>query len=219
MSGLLKNSFYGALGSAKILLVFFLAAGVALLISGNAAILMLYGFITATAFSFVAVSGIRREAATKWNKYELTAPVRRKDIVECRYINHIIWIGAGILLSGIFIGLTVFFHGNTYFYYEVRDPLTLFCVNAATALFMGALFYPAVYFFGTDRSEIIIIISVLGAIGLTLGTMWAINAGHDFSSLSDPEYFLCMAIYMAVAIASFFLSYFLTNFIYRKKEY
>ncbi|HCC37053.1 MAG TPA: ABC-2 transporter permease [Treponema sp.] len=219
MNGLLKNCFYGALGSAKILLAFFLAAGMALLISGNPTLLNVFGLITATVFSFNAVSSVRKEAATKWNKYELTAPVRRKDIVKCRYINHIIWISVGIVLSAIFIGLTALFHGNNYFYYEVRDPLTLFCVNTATALLMGTLFYPAIYFFGTDRSEIMIILSVLGAIGLTLGTIWAINAGHNFSSLSDPEYFLCMVVFMAVAIASFILSYFLTNFIYRKKEY
>lgn len=219
MNGLLKNSFYGALGSAKILLAVFLAAGIALLISGNPTLLNILGLITATVFSFNAVSGFRKEAATKWSKYELTAPVRRKDIVKCRYINHIIWISAGVLLSAVFIGLTVLFHGNNYFYYEVRDPLTLFCVSTATALFMGTLFYPAIYFFGTDRSEIMIIVSLLGAIGLSIGTMWAINAGYDFSSLSDPEYFLCLAVFMAVAIISFVLSYFLTYFIYRRKEY
>jgi hypothetical protein len=60
---------------------------------------------------------------------------------------------------------------------------------------------------------------VLGAIGLTLGTMWAINAWHDFNTLSDPEYYLCMVVFMAVAIVSFVASYFSTNFIYCKKEY
>jgi hypothetical protein len=219
MNGLLKNSFYGALGSAKILLVFFLAAGIVLLVSGNPTLLTVLGLISATVFSFNAVSGFRKEASTKWNKYELTAPVRRKDIVKCRYINHLIWVGAGVLLSAAFIGLTVLFHGNNYFYYEVRDPLTLFCVSTGTALYMGTLFYPAIYFLGTDRSEVIIIVSLLGAIGLSFGTMWAINAGYGFNSLSDPEYYLCMAVFMAVAIASFVLSYFLTNFIYHRKEY
>lgn len=219
MNGLLKNSFYGALGSAKVLLAFFLAAGLWLLISGNPSLLNVFGLVTATAFSFNAVSGIRKEAATKWSKYELTAPVRRKDIVKCRYINHIIWIGAGLLLSAFFIGLTVLVHGNNYFYYEVRDPLTLFAMSLGVSLFMGTIFYPATYFFGTDRSEIMIILSLLGAIGLTIGTIWMINAGHDFSSLSDAEYFMCLAVFMGVVIASFVLSYFLTNFIYSRKEY
>lgn len=219
MNGLLKNSFYGALGSAKILLAFFVVAGFALMITGNPSFLNIFGLITATVFSFNAVSGLRKEAATKWNKYELTAPVRRKDIVKCRYINHIIWVSVGVLLSAVFIGLTVLFHGNNYFYYSVRDPLTLVCVGSGTALFMGTLFYPAIYFFGTDKSEIIIIVSLLGAIGLSLGTMWIINAGYGFRSLSDPEYYLCMTIFMAVVIVSFILSYFATNIIYRQKEY
>ena len=219
MTGLLKNNFYGALGSAKILLAVFLAVGIGLLISANHTLLNIYGLVTATVFSFNAVSGFRKEASTKWNKYELTAPVRRKDIVKSRYINHIIWIGAGLLLSAVFIGLTILFHGNNYFYYEVRDPLTLFSMSVGASLFMGTLFYPAVYFFGTDRSEIMIILSLLGAIGLTFGTIWVINAGHDFSSLSDAKYFLCLAFFLGVAVVSFILSYFLTNFIYRRKEY
>ncbi len=218
MKGLLKNQFYGALGSALVLLAFFVAVGIGLLISGNPSLLNIYVLVASTAFAFNAVSGFRKEASSKWSKYELTTPVARKEIVKSRYISHGLWVFAGIILSALFVVLTLAIHGNHYFYYDVRDPLMLFCCGAGTALLMGTLFYPAIYLLGTDKSEIIMIISLLGSIGITIGIIWILNAAYDFRSVSDAEFYLNVAIYMVILLVSFVLSYFLTTFIYRRKD-
>ncbi len=219
MIGLLKNNFYGAIGSAVIFLVVFLTAGLALLITGNPSLLNILVIVSATAFAFNAISGFRKEASTKWNKYELTTPVRRKDIVKSRYISHIIWIVVGVVLSVVFVGLTVLLHGNLYFYHVIRDPLTLFCLSAGIALLVGTLYYPAIYLFGADRSEVIIIISLLGAVGIAFAIIWLINAGNDFNVLSEPEYYLFIFLFLGIIVVLFLLSYFLTVAIYRGKEY
>lgn len=219
MIGLLKNNFYGAIGSAVIFLVVFLSAGLALLITGNPPLLNILVIISATAFAFNAASGFRKEASTKWNKYELTTPVRRKDIVKSRYIGHLIWIVVGVVLSAVFVSLAVLLHGNLYFYHVVRDPLTLFCLSVGIALLVGTLYYPAIYLFGADRNEVIIIISLLGAVGIAFAIIWLINARNDFKVLSDPEYYLFIALFLGIVIVLFLLSYFLTVAIYRGKEY
>mgnify|MGYP000551380036 CR=1 FL=1 len=218
MKGLLKNQFYGAIGSTMVLLIIFSVAGIGLIISGNPSVLTIYVLASPTAFAFNAVASIRKEAASKWNKYELTAPVRRKEIVKSRYIHHAVCVFTGILLSALFIGLTVVIHGNSFFYDVSRDPLTLFCIGTGIALLMGTLFYPGVYLLGTDKSEIIIITSLLGSIGITAGIIWLLNAAHGFHALSNPEFYLTLAIYMGIVIISFCLSYFLTTLIYRKKD-
>ena len=219
MIGLLKNNFYGALGGAVILLAFFSLAGLGLLISGNPSLLTIFVLISATAFAFNAVSGFRKEASTKWNKYELITPVMRKDIIKSRYISHIIWVVSGLVLAVVFVGLTVLIHGNRFFYYELRDPLSLFCVSIGISLFMGALFYPLIYFLGADKNEIVMIISLIGAVGLTIGTLWLTNAAYGFEPVSDPEFYLSISVFMATAVLSFLLSYFLSRSIYRRKEY
>lgn len=219
MIGLLKNSFYGAIGSAVIVLVVFSAAGLVLLITGNPALLNVLVIISATTFAINTVSGFRKEASTKWNKYELTTPVRRKDIVKSRYISHISWVIFGIVLSAVFVGLAVLVHGNLYFYHVVRDPLTLFCLSAGIALLMGTLYYPAIYLFGADRNEVIIIFSLLGAVGIAFAIIWLINAGNDFNVLSDPEYYFFMALFLGIVITLFLFSYVLTVAIYRRKEW
>lgn len=218
MKGLLKNQFYGAIGSAVVLLAFFAAVGIGLLISGNPSLLNIYVLVAATAFAFNAVSGFRKEASSKWSKYELTTPVGRKDIVKSRFINHTLWVLAGIILSALFVVLTLAIHGNRYFYYDVRDPLMLFSCGTGLALLMGAIFYPAIYLLGTDKSEIMMIISLLGSVGITVGIIWILNAAYDFRSVSDTEFYLNVMIYMVIVLVSFVLSYFLTTFIYRRKE-
>ncbi|WMJ89237.1 ABC-2 transporter permease [Anaerocolumna sp. MB42-C2] len=217
--GLLKNSFYGAIGSAIIFLIVFLTAGLVLLITGSPALLNVLVVISATAFAINAVSGFRKEASTKWNKYELAAPVRRKDIVKSRYISYMSWIIFGIILSAVFAGLAVLVHGNLYFYHVIRDPLTLFCLSIGIALLMGTLYYPAIYLFGADRNEVIIIISLLDAVGIAFAIIWLINAGNDFNVLSDPEYYFFIALFLGIVIILFLLSYVLTVAIYRRKEY
>jgi hypothetical protein len=218
MKGLLRNQFYGALSSAVVLLIFFVAIGIGLLISGNPSLLNIYALVTATAFTFNAISGFRKEASSKWSKYELTTPVGRKEIVKSRFINHALWVLAGIILSALFVVLTLAIHGNHYFYYDVRDPLMLFCCGTGIALLMGTIFYPSIYLLGTDKSEIIMIISLLGSVGITVGIIWMLNAAYDFQPVTDTEFYLNVMIYMMIVLVSFVLSYFLTTLIYRRRE-
>ncbi|RCX06901.1 ABC-2 family transporter [Anaerobacterium chartisolvens] len=219
MIGLLKNNFYGAIGSAFFIFAVFVTAGLALLITGNPSLLNLLVILSGTAFSFNAIAGFRKEAATKWNKYELTMPVRRKDIVKSRYIGHVSWIIVGIVLAAVFVGFTLLVHGDRYFYHVVRDPLTLFCLSVGIALLLGALYYPAIYLFGADKSEVLIITGLLGAVGIAFGIIWLINAGNDFQSLADPEYYLFISVFMGIIVSLFALSYLLTIFVFNKKEY
>jgi len=219
MNGLLKNQFYGAIGSFFILLAFFIFTGIILLITGNPTLLTFFAVVATIAFTFNATASLRKEASSNWSKYELTTPVRRKDVTKSRYINHAIWAMFGIILSAFFVGLTVAIHGNLYFYHTVRDPLMLFCIGTGVALLTGSLFYPSIYFFGTDKSEILMIISLLGAAGITAGMIWLLNAAYSFKPMTDFQFYITTAIYMATVIISFVLSYFLTTYIFNRKEY
>ena len=219
MKGLLKNQFYGAIGGAAVLIVFFGAVGAWLLISANPSLLNIYVLVIATAFAFNAVSGLRKESSSKWIRYQLTTPVTRRDIVKSRFVNHVFWVLVGVLLSALFVILALAIHGNQYFYYSIRDPLILFCCGTGIALLMGVIFYPVIYLLGTDKSEIIMIISLLGSIGITSGVFWAYNSVYDFKSVSDLKFYLGVTIYMVLVFVLLILSYFLTTVIYRKKEY
>lgn len=219
MKGLIKNQMYGAWGSAVVLFAFAIAAGLYLVCTGNPSFMTIFVLAAATIFAINAVASLRKEASSKWCNYVLTTPTTRKVIVKSRYVHHAIWLTIGLMVSALFVAFTVAIHGNRFFHYTFRDPLTLFSMSMGTGVLMGALFYPAVYLLGTDKSEIMMILSLLVSIGLTLGITWLLNAAYSFKALSDTEYYISIGAYWVIVIAAFIASYYLTVFVYRKKEY
>lgn len=125
MKGLLKNNFYGVIENLKIALAFVMLVGVLLLITGEATLLSAFSLIAPPIIALLMVSCVRKESASKWEKYKLTLPVRRKAIIESQYISHTIWSISGVVIVAVFMTLTVFIHGDQYFYYGFRDAITL----------------------------------------------------------------------------------------------
>ena len=86
MKGLLKNNFYGVIENLKIALAFVMLVGVLLLITGEATLLSAFSLIAPPIIALLMVSCVRKESASKWEKYKLTLPVRRKAIIESQGI-------------------------------------------------------------------------------------------------------------------------------------
>ena len=104
MKGLLKNNFYGVIENLKIALAFVMLVGVLLLITGEATLLSAFSLIAPPIIALLMVSCVRKESASKWEKYKLTLPVRRKAIIESQYISHTIWSISGVELCLLFMG-------------------------------------------------------------------------------------------------------------------
>lgn len=219
MKGLLRNSFYGAMGSAFVTLAIFVVLGIAVIITADSTLLIIFSLASATVFTINALSSFRKEAATNWYKHMLTAPIRRKDIVKSRYISHTLWCLGGMILVVAFVGITVLFHGNRFFYNGIRDPITLLCIGLGIPTLMGSIFYPLIYLFGSDKNELMMILALAGAAGITAGVIGLINMCYEHHPISDAEYFAGLSVYMGVVVVSFFSSYFLAAFIDRRKEY
>lgn len=87
----------------------------------------------------------------------------------------------------------------------------MFVLGMGISLFTGALFFPIAYLVGIDKSETILIISVLLAIGLAV---LILNALNQFIA----DFIVRMAIFILSYIIFFIASYILTLGIYSKKE-
>ena len=74
MKGLLKNNFYGVIENLKIALAFVMLVGVLLLITGEATLLSAFSLIAPPIIALLMVSCVRKESASKWEKYKLTLP-------------------------------------------------------------------------------------------------------------------------------------------------
>lgn len=213
MKGLFLDNFYKTVGSIKLFAFLVLAVGIAVLVTGNSTTLELFVYIAITALSVNGVTGMRKDADVKWNKLELTLPVRRSDIIKSKYISYLFWVLIGIVTASIFTALAVVIHGNVFFVYGFRDLSSLFTLGTAIALLVGALFYPLAYLFGVDKSETLLVVSVIGSIGLAIFFIWIVNLDGMLS------YYTRLSIFGFIAILIFFISYIITNIIFSRKEF
>lgn len=213
MKGLFLDNFYKTVGSIKLFAFLVLGVGIAVLVTGNATTLELFVYIAITALSVNGVTGMRKDADVKWSKLELTLPVRRSDIIKSKYISYLFWVLIGIVTASIFTALAVAIHGNVFFVYGFRDVSSLFTLGTAIALMAGALFYPLAYLFGVDKSETLLVVSVIGSIGLAIFFIWIVNLNEILG------YYTRLGIFGFIAVLIFFLSSIITTIIYHRKEF
>lgn len=205
MKGLLKNNFYGVIENLKIALAFVMLVGVLLLITGEATLLSAFSLIAPPIIALLMVSCVRKESASKWEKYKLTLPVRRKAIIESQYISHTIWSISGVVIVAVFMTLTVFIHGDQYFYYGFRDAITLVLGGGILAILIGAFSYPLYYLWGAEKTEVILIISVIGSIGIVFALTMLVNTFSD-GNVSDTLYYISLLVVTAITIITFIFS-------------
>ncbi len=132
-----------------------------------------YMLLAMIGFSLNSIAILRKESATKWSKYKLTAPVKRSAIVQNYFLNLLLWMIVGMIFAGIGVALSIMLHGFPFD--RNTDVFMLFVADIGISLFMGAIFFPLFYLGGEERNEVFLVISVLCGIGLVMGLTTLIN--------------------------------------------
>lgn len=205
MIGLMWNGFYSSVGNLKLFLIIVLAAAGITLATGNATAQELFVYIAITAFSINAVVSARKDAVARWDKYEITLPVCRREIIACKYLSYALWVIVGITVAAVVTTLTTLLHGLT-------GGCSMFALGTGISLLTGAFFYPLSYIAGVDKSETILIVSILLSIGIAIVILQILN---QFLASFAIRTVLFIAFYLMV----FAISYGITQGIYQKKEF
>ncbi len=219
MKGLLKNNFLGVIENIKILFPLVAALGIVLSVTGDASLLHIFSFTIAPILSVLAALCLRKETLSKWYKYKISLPVKRKTIVQSYYISHLCWCLVGMLTVTLFMSVTVIGHGNQYFYYGFRDAVTLILGGGVLSVFVASVFYPLYYYLGSEKIEITAILSLAISIGFLVGISMIINIVVGDKQISDIEYYMSLLMILGITGAAFLGSYFLSVYIFQKKEY
>lgn len=150
MNGLIKSNFYAAFPNEKIFTAIMVIFGTFVVAVDNKipTLLMCFVLLSLVGFSIIAIASLRKEHASKWLKYKLTTPMRRKDIVRSYFISQLIWLMAGILFAAIGLSLSILFHG--YPFSSNTDILMLFISGISVNLFMCAIFFPLLQVLGEE---------------------------------------------------------------------
>lgn len=212
MRGLIRNNLYSM--ESNILLAFVLSAFLAvsaLLMKSPAATPYI---IAIQVFLFVVNIGtsLRADEMSKWSKYEITLPVSRGNLVLAKYVSVVI-----LLVLGIFMGaVTVLLSCVSGHMMTLPTLLRGFEVGLTLSFFSIAVMYPLVMKFGTEKNELILILSTFGAIGMQLLTAACLAQWTDGMNMRHP---LVEAVSTFIAIIVFFVSYFVSVKIHKGKEF
>ena len=219
VKGLLRNNFYMVCSNIALFSVIMLFMGIFVLARNRDVhswmiVYMLLGMI---GFSAISMTGIRRESACKWSKYKLTTPVKRSDIVKSYFLSQLLWLFSGMLFSAFVILLFILLHGFVPFD-KNTDAFMVYVVGIGCSLFMESVFFPLFCVGGEGKNEIFLIVSLFCGIFAIMGlsTLWNNLLGTELDTF---QIILGGTAILVLAAAAFTLSYFLTVYIYKRKEF
>lgn len=212
MKGLIQNNLYSMENS--ILIAFIISIFLAILPLGGVNPTFLPMIISIQIFVFVVniCTSLRADETAKWNKFELTLPVKRSNLVFAKYLSIIILIFMGIMMGVITIML------SSYCDYTVSHSMLIygFEYGLTLSILSMSIMYPLTLVLGAEKSEIIFILSAFATIGIMLFIARVLSTWTEGMNLRHP---LVGAVSVMVAIAAFILSYFVSVIIHNRKEF
>lgn len=218
MNGLLRSNFYAAIDSARIVVVMLMVLGVMLVVSGSASLLSILTLASAPLLALMAVASQRRENQSKWGRHKLIFPVRRREIIKSQYLSHLFWSLGGTAMAVLFLTLTLLVHGDRYFYYGLRDAVTLVLGGTILAVLIGAIAYPLILLWGYARIEVAMLSGTIGAIGVVLALSLVINVFTEGGNISDTTYYISLVFITLVTTVLCCVSYRFTVRLFEKQE-
>ena len=157
MKGLIRNNIYSMQSNLLVSFLIALVLGVLpLFIQGDGILQMV---ISMQIYVFIANVGssLHADELSGWDRFEITLPVCRSQIVQAKYLTFVLLfalgIGAGTLTLG---GLWLTGRAPAF-----RDVLHGYAFGLTLSALSTAILYPLVLKFGTDKSDVFLILSGL----------------------------------------------------------
>lgn len=211
MKGLLANNFYSTQENIKLSLIIALVVAFIALFLKDASFIPMIIAIQIFVFATNLGASLKMDAASKWNKFEITLPVTRRNIITAKYISFLFLILIGVATSLI----TVAFQG---LWGELNSKMIISGYGYGLQLSFStiAIVYPLILKFGAEKSEPLIFVAAGLSLGMRLLVWYLLY-------LSDKTIYFKNTIVdyvsLALALVIFVLSYFLSVQIHRNKEF
>lgn len=214
MKGLVLNNFYSMEGNIKI--SFFISMFLAffsIVLNNPKLISMVIALQIFIVMTNVGTS-LHVDESSKWNKMEITLPVKRKSIVTAKYISFIILIFIGLLFTLLtlliqrFIGAKI----NSYILLEG------YSYGLSLSISTVALLYPIILKFGANKNETMLMVAVGIAIAIRF-LVWGIlnlligNFTLNFNGVEVGVYTVVFSILLFIA------SYIISIYIHKIKSF
>ena len=207
MKGLIRNNMYHIMPTLKMVALIFVLfqVGIAFLIMGthvDISIIEVALGASMGSFSSIAFSLLFNLSKSKWDNYELTTTVNRKDVMTARYLTFLILFILAIILLFVSISVIKLSVGVDY-----SSSFPLYAIVVLLLILAPSIMHVGILKFGIERGQLIYIISVvLSAAIYVVPVRW----------IEVPKYYT--TIFTIVSFILFFISYLISVKMYSKKE-
>ncbi|MCL2200026.1 MAG: ABC-2 transporter permease [Defluviitaleaceae bacterium] len=212
LKGMLAYSFYSASGNLSLVFLFCLLLGSWFLITGSPNIFM---FFLLVAISFPpAVILLGGKGGMKWERFQITMPLKRKEVATANYLSIVIALIMGIVLIGIISSIGFALHENMLDLF-VSAGLEMLTLYFALVLIATGLIYPlACTKPGKSKSseQALFLVCMLSAAGIFQLVSWVGNRAF----LSQE---IISLLQIVIAGIVFIASYLITRRIYAKLDF
>ena len=212
MKGLIRNNFYSMESNVKISFIIALFLSAAAFFVKHSAFIQMIISMQIVIFIVNVGTSLHADVVSKWNKFEHTLPVKYNDIIKAKYISFAILLLFGVIMGSVTAVLVYFTNGFSTMQsvlYGYEFGLTL---AATTAGFM----YPLMLKIGTEKNELIMILSTVTSIGLLVLVSAILS---PLTGEMNMKHSLVGIVSTIVALGIFYGSYFISVKIYQSKEF
>ncbi|AZV58274.1 ABC-2 transporter permease [Clostridium sp. AWRP] len=216
MNGLILKDLYNLKNGGRSLLIAIVVFSLIYFLQGDNYNIEVWNIFIILFGSILIVNTMSYDNTAKWDKYALTMPVTRRDVVLSKYMVSIIVIFIGVVLATALSFAQGISKHNL-------DVIKIFTVNGAAlagGFFFMSVTLPVIYKFGVEKSRIVIFLVFLGSGSVAIG-----SSKFDklrFSSLTVQYIHIILqhlpGIVLLIAILVMLISYSISLRIYSNKD-
>lgn len=222
IKGLIKKDLYNLSSYKTSLIIVIIFCGIAIIGTGN---INLGPIIICTIIGMISLSTFSYDEISKSNKYILTLPTNRKEIIKAKYI---LAIGSTILGGILGIILTIII-ANIMNYVRPENLIDLNYESLITTTIGGmlgisliqAIQIPSIYKWGAEKGRVQMFILVFILIVLVAGVGYLIMKSSfniDLAKIENIMQQYGLILLLALMAVMYYISYKVSNKIYSKKE-
>lgn len=202
MKGLLIKDLYNFKMQSSFLLFILVFGAFFTYVNGNVSFLVLILGIS------LPINAIAFDEKANWDKYALTMPVSRKDMVVSKYLLSVVLLAATTFLSIIL--LLVLRKG------DLESNLAANIGSFFAGMMLVSLLLPLCFKFGTEKGRILLMVGVFGGVGI--GSLF-INIGTKMPfTLNGVPFYKVAWVVSSVILLLFVISMLISIRIYERKE-
>ena len=222
LKGLIKKDLYNLASYKTTLLVIILFCGIAVV---STEVINWGAIVICAIVGMIALSTFNYDELAKSNKYILTLPINRKEIVQEKYIFSIgsIVLGGllGFLLTAIVANVINYVRPENMINIDYESLINTTLGGMWAIAFIQAIQIPSVYKWGAEKGRVQMFVLLFIIIIIATGAVFLIkqsNLSIDMEMVENLINRFGLILLIATMIIMYFVSYKISYRIYQNKE-